>query len=354
MDNYPLLIALAVVMVVLFDFSNGFHDASNLIASSIASRAMTPAQSVMLVGVFTLLGPLLGGTAVANTIGHIIDLDALSPVLSLQTVLSGLLAAIGWNLVTWWRGLPSSSSHALVGGLTGAVIIASGPGHVHWGWSALWSGHLDGVIKVVLALLLSPIAGFWMGFAGNRLALLLLRGTSPSINRPLRGGQWLTISGLAFAHGANDAQKSMGVLTLCLLLSGHIENFAVPLWVIVLCASAITLGTLSGGWRIVRTIAFGIYKIRPLHSLNSQLMSGSVVFLASLVGAPVSTTHVVSSSIMGIGASERPRAVRWSKAREIAMTWVVTLPGAATLGALSYLLIMALDWSNTTLAATFN
>ena len=323
-------LAIAVVVVVLlFDYTNGFHDAANIIASVIASRAMTPVQAVALVAVFEFLGPLLGGTAVANTIGSFVKLDSLPPVQALLVVLCGLLGAIVWNLFTWWRGIPSSSSHALVGGLAGAVIVSAGAGHVVWGFEALAQGHVTGVMKVLLALVLSPLVGFWVGYGLHRLTLVLLRRARPRFNRSLRRAQVVTAAGLAFSHGANDAQKSMGILTLVLLMGGFIDRFAVPLWVMLACAVAMTLGILSGGWRIVRTLGFAIYKVRPLHALNSQLTSASVILGASLLGAPVSTTHVVATSIMGIGASERPRAVRWAKAGEIATTWVVTIPGAA-------------------------
>ncbi|MGH1463584.1 MAG: inorganic phosphate transporter [Neptuniibacter sp.] len=342
MEYFWFFIIVATLMVVLFDFTNGFHDASNMVASVIASRAMTPAQSVLIVGLFTFLGPLLGGTAVANTIGKFVELGDLPSELSLTVVICGLFAATFWNLLTWWRGLPSSSSHALVGGLVGAVVISVGPEHVLWGFSQIRHGHLTGVTKVLLALFLSPLAGFWVGFILQRLLLFLFRAASPLINREFRGAQWISTAGLAFAHGANDAQKSMGILTLCLVLSGEISEFVVPFWVVLLCASAITLGTILGGWRIVRTLAFAIYKIRPLHALNSQISSGAVVFMASLIGAPVSTTHVVSSSIMGIGASERPRAVRWKKAKDIAVTWLLTIPGAAFVAAVSILFIKLL------------
>ena len=342
MEYFWFFIIVATLMVVLFDFTNGFHDASNMVASVIASRAMTPAQSVLIVGFFTFLGPLLGGTAVANTIGKFVELGDLPSELSLTVVICGLFAATFWNLLTWWRGLPSSSSHALVGGLVGAVVISVGPEHVLWGFSQLSHGHLTGVTKVLIALFLSPLAGFWVGFILQRLLLFLFRAASPLINREFRGAQWISTAGLAFAHGANDAQKSMGILTLCLLLSGEISEFVVPFWVVLLCASAITLGTVLGGWRIVRTLAFAIYKIRPLHALNSQISSGAVVFMASLIGAPVSTTHVVSSSIMGIGASERPRAVRWKKAKDIAVTWLLTIPGAAFVAVASILFIKLL------------
>jgi len=339
MDTVWLFILLASAMVVLFDFTNGFHDASNMVAPVIASRAMSPVQSVLMVGTFTFLGPVLGGTAVANTIGNFVTLDDLPTSLSLTVVLCGLFAATAWNLITWWRGLPSSSSHALVGGLCGVVMVSAGPDQVVWGVQELAQGRMTGVTKVLLALVLSPLIGFWFGFVLQRVMLVLLRSASPLVNRELRGAQWLTTAGLAFSHGANDAQKSMGILTLCLLLSGQLDEFQVPFWVILLCACAITLGTVLGGWKIVRTLAFSIYKIRPLHALNSQLTSAGVVFMASLVGAPVSTTHVVSSSIMGIGAAERPRAVRWAKAREIGVTWLVTIPGAGFLAVLCYLLL---------------
>lgn len=336
MEGYWFFILLATIMVLLFDFTNGFHDASNMLASAIASNAMTPIQAVVIVGTFTFLGPVFGGTAVANTVGKFVTLDDLPTKLSLTIVICGLFAATAWNLITWWRGLPSSSSHALVGGLAGVVVISVGPDHVLWGFGQLLEGSVTGITKVLLALFLSPLIGFWVGFILQRITLFLLRSASPLINRELRGAQWISTAGLSFAHGANDAQKSMGILTLCLVLSGELTEFVVPFWVMIICATAITLGTVLGGWKIVRTLAFAIYKIRPLHALNSQMTAGGVVFVASWVGAPVSTTHVVSSSIMGVGASERPKAVRWAKAKEIAMTWLFTIPGSALVAVMAY------------------
>jgi PiT family inorganic phosphate transporter len=342
MEHTLLLLAIATIVIVLvFEYTNGFHDAANIIATVIASRAMTPVQAVMLVAIFEFLGPLLGGTAVANTIGKFITLDDLDRVLALSIVLCGLLGAIAWNLLTWRLGIPSSSSHALVGGLAGVVVVAAGSGHVVWGFDDLLHGHLNGVAKVIVALILSPLIGFWVGFALHKLMLVLLRGAHPSINRDLRHLQFLTSAGLAFSHGANDAQKSMGILTLVLLLGGFIPSFEVPFWVMLACSTTITLGILSGGWQIVRTLGFAIYKIRPLHALDSQLTAAGVIFSSSLFGAPVSTTHVVASSIMGIGASERPKAVRWGKAFEIATTWLITIPGAAVMSICCYLLVHA-------------
>jgi len=339
MDTILLLAIATIAIVLVFEYTNGFHDAANIIATVIASRAMTPIQAVGMVAFFEFLGPLLGGTAVANTIGKFITLDDLDRVSALIIVLCGVVGAISWNLVTWWRGIPSSSSHALVGGLAGVVVVSAGANHVAWGFDELMQGHLTGVAKVIAALILSPIIGFWIGFALHKTMMMLLRGAHPSINRDLRRLQFVTSAGLAFSHGANDAQKSMGMLTLVLVLGGFIPSFAVPFWVILACSITITLGILTGGWQIVRTLGFSIYKIRPLHALDSQLTSAAVIFSSSLFGAPVSTTHVVASSILGIGASERPKAVRWGKAREIVTTWVITIPGAALMSIGCYFIV---------------
>ncbi|MFN0283547.1 MAG: anion permease [Kineosporiaceae bacterium] len=338
MSTLVLLTVVAIGVILVFDYTNGFHDASNIIATVIASRAMTPIQAVIVVATFEFLGPLLGGTAVANTIGTFVDVASLGRTQSVTVILCGIIGAIVWNLGTWWVGIPSSSSHALVGGLVGAVVLAAGPQYVHWGWTELTvDHHVTGVTKVLLALVLSPLIGFWAGFGVHRLMSRLLSRARPSANKGLRRAQWFTSAWLAFSHGANDAQKSMGIITLVLLLGGFLPGFEVPFWVILTCASAITLGILSGGWRIVRTVGFGIYKVRPLHAFDAQVTAASVIFAASSLGAPVSTTHVVSSSIMGIGASERPKAVRWAKAKEIVSTWVVTIPGAALVASGAFL-----------------
>ena len=332
-----------IVIVLIFDYTNGFHDASNIIATVIASRAMTPIQAVIVVATFEFLGPLLGGTAVANTIGKFIDLSALTNVTSLGIILAGVIGAIAWNLGTWWFGIPSSSSHALVGGLVGPVIVSAGPSHVAWGFREFFlHGHATGVTKVLLALILSPIIGFWVGFLIQRSTGMLLRGARPSLNHHLRRSQIVTTAWLAFSHGTNDAQKSMGIITLVLVSAKFIGSFEVQFWTILACAFAITMGILSGGWRIVRTVGFGIYKVRPLHALNAQVTAAAVIFGAALVGGPVSTTHVVSSSIMGIGASERPKSVRWAKAKDIIATWLITIPGAAAVGILAWLVVQVL------------
>ena len=201
------------------------------------------------------------------------------------------------------------------------------------------TGHMTGVTKVLAALLLSPIIGFIFGFLLYRLTSALLRGAKPMVNKYLRLFQFVSAAGMGFAHGTNDAQKSMGIITMVLVLGGFIPDFTVPFWVVLLCATAITLGILSGGWRIVRTIGFAIYKIRPLHAVNGQASAAAIIFSAAVIGAPVSTTHVTSSSIMGIGASERPKAVRWGKAGEIVTTWFLTIPGSALVGIIAYYIV---------------
>ncbi len=342
MELLTVLVFVAVAVVLVFDYTNGFHDAANIIATPIASRALTPIQAVAIVATFEFLGPLLGGTAVANTIGKFVNLDDIAPVLSVTVILCGLSGAIFWNIITWWFGIPSSSSHALVGGLAGAVIIAVGADHVIWGFSQVAHGTFTGVTKVLLALIISPLVGFWAGFFIHRLVFFLMRGAKPGVNKFFKRIQIVSCAGLAFAHGANDAQKSMGIITLVLVNGGILATFEVPFWVILSCAVAITLGILSGGWRIVRTVGFGIFKVRPIHAFDAQVTSASVIFTASLIGAPVSTTHVVSSALMGIGAAERPKAVRWAKAQEIVSTWIITIPGAGAVSVLTYLLVNAL------------
>jgi len=338
-----LLIISCIVLLLLFDFTNGFNDTANMVASVIASRAMTPTQAIFVVSLFTFLGPVIGGTAVANTVGGFVTLNDLSPMTSIAVLFSGALGAILMNLIAWSRGLPSSSSHALIGGLSGAVMIAAGADHVRWGWQALIEhDELTGVTKILATLFVSPLLGFIVGWLLHRVMRIALRRAHPDVNHILRRLQWLGAAWLAFSHGTNDAQKTMAVITLVLVVSGFLPQFAVPFWVILLCAGSITLGTASGGWRIIRTVGFGIYRLRPLHAFDSQLAAAAVISAAAAFGGPVSTTHVVSSSIMGIGAAERPRAVRWAKAMEIVFTWLVTLPVSALLAAIVHILLARL------------
>ncbi len=336
MTSTVVLIVLGITLVMVFDYTNGLQDAANMLSTLIASRATTPVQASLLVSAFTFLGPVLGGTAVADTIGNFVSLKDIENVASLMVIISGLTGAISWNLLTWRLGLPASTSQALVGGLVGAVVVGAGPNYVVWGFQEMSSGNVTGVTKILLALLISPIVGFVCGWGLHRSTLILLRTARPSINRYLRGSQWVTTAALAFAYGTNDAQKGMGIIAMLLVLGGINAEFYVPFWVVLASASAITLGTLASGWRIVRTLGFGIYKVRPVHALDTQLTSAAVIIGASVFGAPVSTTQVVSTAIMGVGASERPKAVRWATAREIFASWVITIPGSALVSVFVY------------------
>lgn len=317
-------IVLVVVLALAFDLSNGFHDASNAIAAPVATGAMRPGQAVTVSAVFNLLGPILVGTAVADTVGGILAVD---PALMVGVLACSLLAALGWNLATWWWGLPSSSSHALVGAMVGAGLVTAGTGAVVWGgFDGL---RPSGVVGVLVALAISPLLGAGVGWLGEVLARRALRRARRGVERGVRRGEWVTAAALAFAHGANDAQKTMGLITAALLAVGAISTFAVPLWVKVACATALTVGSALGGWRIVRTIGRGIYRLRPLDGLVSQASSAGVIGGAALLGAPVSTTHVVASSVVGVGAARRRRHVRWPVVQEILAAWLVTMPACA-------------------------
>ena len=323
-------LALAIVVALAFDVTNGFHDSSNAIAALVVTRAGRPGPAVALVAVLNLLGPLLAGTAVASTIGGIITVP---PDQMVAVVGAGLTAALIWNLLTWWRGLPSSSSHALVGGLVGAGLLEAGTGAVNWGgFDGL---RPEGVIGVLTALAVSPLIGFGVAFVGIRLARRGLRRARHDVVGVVRRGEWASAAALAFSHGANDAQKTMGVITALLVAEGRLDAFVVPPWVRLTSAVALTLGTLAGGWRIVRTLGRGIYRITSLDGLVSQSGSAAVILGGAALGAPISTTHVVASSVVGVGAGDRSHHVRWSVATEIVEGWLLTLPGSAVLGMLA-------------------
>jgi PiT family inorganic phosphate transporter len=326
--SVTIALIVVVVLAIGFDFTNGFHDSSNSIAAPVATGAMTPGQAVSVAAVFSLLGPILAGTAVANTVGGLITVGEAD---TLQILISALIAAVTWNLLTWWWGLPSSSSHALVGGLVGAAVVTGGLSAVQWGGFDGLKPY--GVIGVLVALAISPLLGAGAGLALEYAARRAVRRASRRARTPILRGQWGTSAALAFAHGTNDAQKTMGLITLALVSAGNLSEFVVPLWVKVVCAVAMTVGTAFGGWRIARTIGRGIYRIRPLDGLVSQGSSALVIGGASALGAPVSTTHVVASSVVGVGAERRWRHVRWPVVREILSAWVVTLPACAAIAA---------------------
>jgi PiT family inorganic phosphate transporter len=320
-------LVLAVVVALGFAATNGLQDAANSIATLVATRAATPLQAILLASVFNLLGPLLLGAAVADTIGGIVTVD---PADAVQVIGAGLLAAVAWNLLTWRRGLPSSSSHALVGGLVGAALVEGGADAVNWG--GFEGLHPVGVLGTLAALALSPVLGLLA-------ALLLLRGLRRLARRATRrwqsvtgNGQWVTSAALAFSHGANDAQKSVGVIAALLLADGRIDSLAPPAWVVPACAVALTAGTALGGWRIIRTVGQRIYPIKSVDGLTSQSASAGVIFGASIVGAPTSTSQVVASSVVGIGGGRRRwRHVNWAIVREMGLAWLITLPASALL-----------------------
>jgi PiT family inorganic phosphate transporter len=315
-----------IALALLFDFLNGIHDSSNIVATMISSRALRPQFALILTAISHFMGPFIFGVAVAKTIG---DEVAETSVLTLNVIAACLIGAILWNVLTWFLGIPSSSSHALIGGMVGAVAVGAG-------FEAI---KLSGLEKVLIALFSSPIIGFILGFALMRVIFYLVRGASPSINEFFRRVQLVTALGMSFSHGTNDAQKTMGIITLSLVIGGYLPEFKVPIWVIISSATAIALGTALGGWRLIRTLGGKFYKIRPVHSFASQLTSGIVILTASLFGGPVSTTQVVSSSIIGVGSAERLGKVRWSVAGDIVTAWIVTIPVTALLSAGIYLLL---------------
>ena len=315
-----------IVLALIFDFLNGIHDSSNVVATMISSRALPPRAALGMTAIANFIGPFIFGVAVAETIGGVVDADTIS----LQVLIAALMSAILWNLLTWYLGFPSSSSHALVGGMIGAVVIGAG-------WQAI---NLEDLKKIVIALFASPIIGFIFGYIILKLILLLCWNTSPRINWLFKRGQIFTALGLALSHGTNDAQKTMGIITLALVTGGFLDSFVVPQWVILMCASMIALGTALGGWKLIRTLGGKFYKIRPVDGFSSQLASATVILGASLVGGPVSTTQVVSSSIMGVGAAERVNKVRWGVAQEIAMAWLLTIPATALVAAGIYWIII--------------
>jgi len=322
-------ILIVVALALVFDFLNGIHDSSNIVATMISSRALRPQTALGIAALANFLGPFLFGIAVATTIG---DEVAQSDALNLEVIIACLVGAIAWNLLTWSLGIPSSSSHALIGGMVGAVAAGAG-------FDAI---KLQGLEKVLIALFTSPLIGFGVGFALTRLIYLLVRGATPGINKFFKSGQLITALGMAFSHGTNDAQKTMGIITLSLVIGGTLPAFQVPNWVIAASAAAIGLGTALGGWRLIRTLGAKFYKVRPLHSFSAQLTSGFVILTASLFGLPVSTSQVVSSAIIGVGSSESFGKVRWSVAEEIITAWFITIPASGLVSAGVYWLIAIL------------
>jgi len=317
-----------IAIALLFDFLNGFHDSSNIVATVISSRALRPRTALYMTAIAEFIAPFIFGVAVANTVGKdLIDPSAISP----NVVIAAILAAIIWNLFTWFIGIPSSSSHALVGGLLGSAILLRG-------WEVVQMG---GLLKILLALFISPPLGLLVSYIIMILTLRSFQNATPRINVFFKRLQILTSLGLALSHGTNDSQKTMGIITLGLVAAGYQATFHVPLWVIAASAGAIALGAATAGWRLIHTLGARIYKIRPVHAFTSQAASAAVILGAALLGGPVSTTQVVSSAIMGAGAAERMSKVRWMVAREMVYTWLFTIPSTALGSALIFLVVQS-------------
>jgi PiT family inorganic phosphate transporter len=322
----PFLLILIIAIALVFDFLNGLHDSSNIVATMISSRALSPQKALGITAVAEFAGPFLFGVAVATTIGsEVVDPAAITSAV----IIAALSSAILWNLFTWYCGWPSSTSHALIGGLIGAVAIAEGFDTIY----------LAGLEKVLIALFISPVLGFVFAYLVLKAIYFLARGATPGVNTLFKRAQLGTSVALALSHGTNDAQKTMGMIAMAMVTTGYVTEFQVPWWVITLSASAIALGTATGGWRLIRTLGGKFYKIQPVHAFGSQLTSASVILGAALLGGPVSTTQVVSSAIMGAGSADRVSKVRWTVARDIAVAWVLTIPVSALLAAGLYLIV---------------
>ncbi|NLX09950.1 MAG: inorganic phosphate transporter [Chloroflexi bacterium] len=322
--------AIALVVIALaFGFFNGLHDSSNVVATVISTRAMAPRSALWMAALANGVGPLLFGVAVATTIGHEVVAEN---AITLPVVFAALLAAILWNVVTLLFGIPSSTSHALIGGIVGAA----------WAGFGIDSILTAGITKILLALFLSPVLGMIAGYVIIKWLYFLARGASPRINVWFQRGQLLTAVALALSHGTNDAQKTMGIIALGLVATGALSTFTIPLWVIMASAVAMGLGTLFGGWSLIRTLGGKFYRLRPIHGFTAQAASSAVILGAALLGGPVSTTHVVSSSIVGAGSADRVQMVRWGVVSSIVLSWFLTLPATAIVGALLYYAIDAL------------
>ena len=328
MPELHILIFTVIGLALVFDFINGFHDTANAIATSVSTRAISPRDAILMAAILNFLGAMYS-TGVAKTIGAYIVRSA--GHVNEHVLIAALSGAVIWNILTWWAALPSSSSHALVGGVIGAVLVSTG----------LEGLNLWGIGKIILSLVASPVLAIVSGCLVMRgLYMLFGRCTPYNINDRFKKMQLVSAATMAFSHGSNDAQKSMGIITLALLSGGYIEAFEVPFYVKLLAAVAMALGTATGGWRIIKTIGAGIFKLEPISGFAADLNSSLVIFSATLLHLPVSTTHVVSGSIMGVGMAKRIRAVRWGVAQQMLVAWLLTIPCTALMGAIVYQIVL--------------
>lgn len=329
------MVIVVVLLALVFDFTNGFHDSANLVATVISSRSMEPETALIMAAVAEFIGAYFLGTAVAKTIGKgIVDPTLISASSSgAWVILSAVLAAILWNLATWWFGLPSSSSHALIGGLLGAFVMGWGIAPVQW----------KSVGLIILIMVLSPVVGLAVTYLFTEMTMLLVSRAAPKINKTFKHLQVLSCLAQALSHGTNDAQKTMGLITFSLILLGFQTpvpgELPIQRWVIIACALAMAMGTVTGGWRIIKKLGAGLYRVRPVHGFASQSAAAAIIYLTAIFGFPVSTTQVISSSVMGAGAAFRPKMVRWGVAGDMAIAWLITIPASAFIAALSYAFI---------------
>lgn len=328
MDVNIWVLGLVIVLALSFDFINGFHDTANAIATSISTRALTPKVAIILAACMNFIGAVMF-TGVAETIGGSVA-DPTKLDNGIQIVIATLIAAIIWNLVTWWFGIPSSSSHALIGALTGAVLVGAGSEMVNWA----------GFIGIVKALIFSPLLGFGIGYILMKILSWIFANRSPhAVNRGFRTMQIFTAALQSFTHGTNDAQKAMGIITFALVSAGVQDTVDVPLWVKFSAATAMALGSSVGGWKIIKTMGSKIFKIEPINGFAADITGASVIFTATLLKLPVSTTHVITSAILGVGSAKRFKSVKWSLAGRIVITWFITIPIAACLAGVIYKII---------------
>ncbi|MBI2075665.1 MAG: inorganic phosphate transporter [Candidatus Aenigmarchaeota archaeon] len=321
------LIVLIIFIALIFDFINGFHDAANAIATIVATNVLSPQRAVLLAAFWNFIGVFFFGVAIATTIGSGIIDPAASTV---SVIFAGLIGAIAWDVITWYFGLPISSSHALIGGLIGSAVTSSGFGILNIG----------GISKVLVFIVIAPLLGFLGAIAFSILVFFIFKKSAPlNVNSHFRRLQLLSSSLYSLGHGANDAQKTMGIITILLLSGGVISSFHIPLWVIFASYAAISLGTYFGGWRIVKTMGHRITKLRPVHGFCAESAGSLVLIGTAVTGIPVSTTHVIAGSIFGVGASKRVSSVRWAVARSIVGAWVLTIPASAAIAGATFLVL---------------
>lgn len=335
MDMTILIASVVVVLALFFDFTNGFHDSANQVATVITSHALSPEVALLSAAAANFIGAYFLGTAVAETIGKgIVDPTKMVGLSGSVVIISALIGAILWNLITWYFGIPSSSSHSLIGGLIGAFFFGWGPQPINW--NKVW--------HIILIMVASPFVGLIITYIFTRLTLVFSQWSTPKANGVFKKLQIVSLITQALAHGTNDAQKTMGVVVFALILLGLYKpapqgHIVVPHWVVISCSMAMAFGTALGGWRIIKTLGSGLYKIRPIHGFASQTASTLIIYFTAVLGFPISTTQVISSSVMGAGAAFRPKMIRWQVAQDMAVAWLITIPASGLIAGLIFFIL---------------